>query len=107
MKMDRIASLTVVRGEGECRAYFDNVVSEEIKKMNARNRALNEELNTVRARRDRELTMKADRADRLRMYEAPRESRIHDWIERAWAAIFIGGMRLGLWRYEDGSGIDD
>ena len=37
--MERIASMTVIRGEGGCEATYNKIVSEEIQRLNAEHAA--------------------------------------------------------------------
>lgn len=105
--MDRTATLTVIRGNGECRAYYDGIVSDEIKKMNeryaAKERMLNrqisakqEELRQVQSRRNQLLS---ERMARLEMMEPDEESRAKMWFLSVWALIWLIGEKLGLWEY--------
>lgn len=54
--MNRIAAVTVIRGEGECQAYINGVASAEIRRQQERMRAETERARTVEASRDRLLS---------------------------------------------------
>ena len=86
--------MTVIRGEGGCRATYNKVVSEEVRRLNAQYAAKEAELCTVRRSRDRLLGERA-------IPEIRRENRIISALETAWVWIWAAGLRLGLWEYVD------
>ena len=92
--MDRVAAMTVIRGEGGCRATYDKMVSEEMQRLNARYAAKEAELCTVRRSRDRLLGERAIPAVR-------QENRIISAIETAWLWIWAIGLKLGMWEYAE------
>lgn len=87
--MDRIATCSVIRGNGGVEAYVNGVVSEELRRQNAireaEEEALKAELATTKARRNRLL------ADDLRMRRTvrkrPLRQRVRDRIADGWAWV--------------------
>lgn len=53
--MNRIAAVTVIRGEGECKAYIDGVADQDIRRKQEKMRAEITRTRAVEARRNRML----------------------------------------------------
>ena len=98
--MNMIASATIIRGKGECQAYMNGIVMEEMRKQNERHAA---EMAVVTASRNRLL------ADRMNsMKPVKRESWLHrvkEKIEIAWCVFF--GMLLELHLIEEVEDFED
>lgn len=102
---NRVATATVIRGNGACHVYMNNIVSEEMKRQEA--------LRRTERRATAVLTRAViDHRDRLRdshraeinarLYSKPNlVRRIRDAISNAWAlcwaTVVFGGEALGLW----------
>lgn len=90
--MNRIAACTVIRGEGECRAYMNGVVQEEIRRQQAQMRARNERASMVESSRNRMLAARMDEINRRARRRPNPLRRMADGIANAWAVIW--GMHL-------------
>lgn len=114
--MERIASMTVIRGEGGCEATYNKIVSEEIQRLNAEHAAREARLHAEYAAAEADLrqryaakenelrTVRDSRNRLLRDRKVPefrRPNRLLDRLETAWAAIWMLGIRIGLWGYAD------
>ena len=100
--MRQIANMTVIRGNGECRAYMNGVVQEEIRRQQARMRGECERARTVEASRNRLL------ADRCHEYDRMTKRRPISFFDRientwcmVWAVLICWGEALGLWVREE------
>ena len=101
--MNRIATMTVIRGNGACEAFMNGVVREEMLKMNARHdieiKKTNAALTAATEHRNKLL---ADRAAALNNYNVrPRSifGRIKDSIVTGWCIVWGIGEALGFWEY--------
>lgn len=87
--MDRIATCSVIRGNGGVEAYVNGVVSEELRRQNAireaEEAALRAELAVTRARRNRLLA--EDLRMRRTVRKRPLRQRMRDRIADGWAWV--------------------
>ena len=95
--MNMIASTTVIRGKGQCEAYMNGIVMEEMRKQNDRHAV---EMAAVRASRDRLADGLIESYKRVQ-----RESwlhRIKEKIEIAWC-VFFGMLLDCVWAKFEGT----
>lgn len=103
--MNRIATVTVIRGSGDCEAYFDGIVQDEIKKMssqyNTEIKTKNAELEAIKNHRNKLLSSKLGviRAEITRPIS--KFTKIRDKIDILWCKFWGLGYELGLWTYND------
>lgn len=103
--MNRIATVTVIRGSGDCEAYVDGIVQEEIEKMKSRHnteiQAKNAELEATKIHRNKLLSSKLGviRAESARPIS--RFTRIRNKIDILWCKFWGIGYELGLWTCND------
>lgn len=87
--MDRIATCSIIKGNGGVEAYVNGVVSEELRRQNAlreaEEAALRAELAVTRARRNRLLA--DDLKLRRTMRKRPLRQRVRDRIADGWAWV--------------------
>ena len=87
--MDRIATCSIIKGNGGVEAYVNGVVSEELKRQNAiraaEEEALKAELAVTRARRNRLLA--EDLRLRRTKRKIPLRERVRDRIADGWAWV--------------------
>ena len=87
--MDRIATCSIIRGNGGVEAYVNGVVSEELRRQNAiraaEEEALKAELATTKARRNRLLA--EDLKLRHTKRKIPLRERVRDRIADGWAWV--------------------
>ena len=104
--MNRIAAVTVIRGEGECQAFINGVADEEIRRKQDHMRAATERARVVKTSRNRLLarrmaaiTRKLNRKPNLfqRIWAPVAES----WA-MAWAVWFNAGEIFINWCVEKG-----
>lgn len=103
--MNRIAAMTVIRGEGCCEAYWHGIVNEEMKKLNERH-ALemtkkNSELEATRGHRNRLLQ---DNLTAYRVLNARPTSAFRRFTERVtllWCQFWGLCLEFGLVRGND------
>lgn len=98
--MNRIATLTVIRGNGECVAYMNGIVKEEMKKLNERHARemarKNAELDASRGHRNRLLR------DNLRDYRVLNArpvsacKRLLEGLETFWCQCWGVAYEIGL-----------
>lgn len=98
--MKRVAAMTVIRGEGECVALMNNVVMEEMARMNAKHK---NEMAVVTAERDgarisRDALRDKDRAELLAKLEEKPSLwvRFVNAIETAWCVFFAILLEWGF-----------
>lgn len=102
--MKRIATMTVIRGEGECQAIVNGVIDRELQRKQEELRKEKEiieaRLSIVVKQRDRLL---AEEMCRRKAYRPPLHRRILDTIETAYAltaaTILLLGERLGILKW--------
>ena len=107
--MKRIATATVIRGNGACEAYINDIVNKEIMKMNEQHEMelsrRESEMEAIRNHRDKLL---ADKMVSLTKHKKSKFKRfwkrVKDSLELAWCRIWIMGCILGLWTYDDSNG---
>jgi len=91
LKMNMIESATIIRGKGQCEAYMNGVVMEEMRKQNDRH-AFEKAVMKAQINRYQE--------DRIKyLNAAQRESwlhRIKEKIENAWCVFFAMLLELHL-----------
>lgn len=101
--MNRIAGLTVVRGNGGCEAYWNGIVNEEMKKLNEQHalelRAKDAELEATRGARNRLLrdNLTAYRVLNARPISAFR--RLRERLVTFWCVFWALGEHFGCWEY--------
>lgn len=87
--MDRIATCSIIKGNGGVEAYVNGVVSEELRRQNAirdaEEAALRAELAVTRARRNRLLA--EDLRLRRTVRKRPLRQRVRDRIAGGWAWV--------------------
>lgn len=87
--MDRIATCSIIKGNGGVEAYVNGVVSEELRRQNAireaEEAALRAELATTKARRNRLLA--EDLKLRRTVRKIPLRERVRDRIADGWAWV--------------------
>ena len=87
--MDRIATCSIIKGNGGVEAYVNGVVSEELRRQNAireaEEEALKAELATTKARRNRLLA--EDLRMRRTVRKRPLRQRVRDRISDGWAWV--------------------
>lgn len=98
--MNRIAVATVIRGSGECQAYINGVVMQEMKRLNERHaaemKASTEKLECVRRSRDR---MREAKLREMRNGQS-RKPRIGERIRKALVTAYAVGFALLLeWHF--------
>lgn len=103
--LTRIATATVIRGNGECRAYMDGVVSEEMKRQEALRRTERRATHVLtRAVIDhRDVLLDCHRAE-LNARLCPKQNLlqrlggalVNAWAV-CWAVVVLGGEHLGMW----------
>lgn len=102
--MNRIAAVTVIRGEGECKAFVDGIAHKEIEKMNERHKielemATNELKATKKHRDDllqaRVEAWKAEELKPVSLFEKIRRAFVNGWCI-FWALTH----EWGLWEYD-------
>lgn len=85
--MDRIATCSIIKGNGGVEVYVNGVVSEELRRQNAireaKEAALKAELATTKARRNRLLA--EDLRLRRTVRKRPLRQRVRDRIADGWA----------------------
>lgn len=99
--MNRIATATVIRGNGECVAFINGVVSEEMKRQQAQMRAERERARMVEESRD---DLRNDRRIAFRLYMAKRHrspfarlcDRLADLYALVMGTLIVWGLQLGL-----------
>lgn len=101
--MNRIAAMTIIRGNGECQAYWNGVVMEEMRKMNERHalevKTKDAELDAARSHRNALLR------DQLAVYRALNAKpvsafrRLREALVTFWCVIWGLGEHFGLWEY--------
>lgn len=103
--MNRIATMTVIRGNGACEAFMNGVVREEMLKINAKHDIEMKKTNAaLQATTNHRNKLLADRAAALRQYNVrPRSifSRIKDSIVNAWCLFYSFGWAIGFWKHID------
>ena len=93
--MKRVAAMTVIRGEGECVALMNNVVMEEMARMNKKLSAMNAELTTVKSKRNEKNARELNDI-RARLNAKPSLwARFVEKIEIAWCVLFATLVELG------------
>lgn len=105
MTMKMIAAATVIRGTGECEAFMNSIVNEEMRRLNEQHRretdAMREEMGAAKGHRDELLTQ---RLSQVRAKTARRNGRMHrirEALSMAWAMFWAIGGEIGLWTWED------
>lgn len=103
--MMRLATMTVIRGNGECEAIVNGVVAQEMRRMQEMHKkemdTLDAQLKQITARRDKLL------AENMHVRNIPKKTplfiRIKDKIADIYAlsvaTIIVLGERLELWEY--------
>ena len=86
--MNRIAAVTVIRGQGECQAYINGVASAEIRRQQDRMRAETERARTVEASRDRLLTCRLTEIAEKLDARPGLLHRLHQRAVDAWALLW-------------------
>ena len=97
--MKRIATTTVIRGNGGCEAYFNGILKEEIRKLNERYKAKEAELAASKKHCNRLL---AHQLNTLEVYSVKKKSifrKLLDGIGILWFKIWALGWAIGLWDY--------
>lgn len=97
--MKRIATTTVIRGNGDCEAYFNGIVKEEIQKLNERYKAKEAELAAAKGHLNSVLSHQLNTSEVYNVKKKSIFSRIRDSIEILWCKIWGLGVVLGLWEY--------
>lgn len=100
---NRVATLTVIRGNGDCIALMNGIVKEEIVKMNERH-ALEMsrkqvELDTARGTRN---AMRQERLEAYRELDSRPKSafkRLLEPLETFWCVLWAFGEHFGCWEY--------
>lgn len=102
--MKMIAAATVIRGQGECEAFMNNIVNAEMHRLNEQHRreteAIREEMSAAKEHRDELLNQ---RLSQVRAKTARRNGRMHrirEAISMAWAMFWAIGGEIGLWMWE-------
>ena len=108
--MKPIATMTLIRGKGECQAIMNNVVMEEMARMNRRHKyemdTMSGELAAARIHRNKLL---AKELEDLRVRLAKPTSlweRFKEKVEIAWCVFFGTLIELGLIEYVGDSKTD-
>lgn len=109
--MERIATVTVIRGNGACEIFMDGIMREEIEKVNKEIEEMKErhnqelvtiesELEATRGHRNKLLSRKLDilRAGNAR--NVSWLARLKERIVIIWCQIYGIGVELKLWDYE-------
>ena len=103
--MKKIATTTVIRGNGACEAYMNDIVNKEIAKMNKQHQMelsrQEAELEATRNHRDRLLADKLDSMNNKNAYKESFWQRFKDALEMAWCKFWGITYVLGLWRHND------
>ena len=101
--IDRIATLTVIRGNGECVAFMNGIVKEEMRKLNERH-ALemskkHAELEAARGHRNALLRDNLATYRVLNARPASAFKRLGERLVTLWCQIYGLGEHIGLWEY--------
>lgn len=95
-----IASAVIIRGEGECQAYINGVVHQEMRRQQAKMRAEREHAHVVEVSRDRLLRQSLTEI-RRKLYKRPNllrrawDSIVNAWA-MGWAMLICYSLGLGL-----------
>lgn len=103
--MQRVAAVTVLRGDGECEAFFNGERDKVIEAVRAEMKSQQEQAKTVEHSRNRLLARQsAELNGRLNSRRGPLRrlwSRLGDAWALAWGIIIVWGEALHLWVRED------
>ena len=101
--MNRIAAMTVIRGDGACQAYWQGVVMEEMKKLTERHelemKTKDAELDAARSHRN---DLLRDQLTTYRVLNAKPTSpfkRLRERLETLWCQFWGLGEHFGFWEY--------
>lgn len=98
--MNRVATATIIRGNGECQAYINGVVMKEMKRLNERHaaemRSKQFELDSVRKHRNRLLASKLDGGYDNRSKWQRFKDRVREKVCVAWAVVFAMALEFGF-----------
>ena len=103
--MKRVAAMTVIRGEGNCEALMNGVVSEEMKKMNERHAkemaVLRAELEATKNKEkqllsDRMAVIKASNAKPVQLF-----ARVKEALVTAWCVLWAITHEWKFWEWMD------
>ena len=97
--MNRVATTTVIRGNGGCEVYINGIVKEEVKKLNERYKIKEAELMAAKDHCNRLLS---HNLNTLEVYNVKKKSiftRIVEGIGIIWCKIWGFGVVIGLWDY--------
>ena len=95
-----IASAVIIRGEGECQAFYNSVRDKEVQRQQARMRAEREHAHMVEVSRDRLLRQSLTEI-RRKLYKRPNLLRrawdhvVNAWA-MGWAMLICYSLGLGL-----------
>lgn len=99
--MKRIATATVIRGNGACEAYINGVVKEEMRRQQAKFQAERERAAAVEASRNRLLARQKTELMRKTYYRPNLFRRLLRPFENAWAmfwaTLICWGEELDFW----------
>lgn len=101
--MNRISTMTVIRGNGVCQAYWNGVVNEEMRKMNERHalevRTKDAELDAARGHRNDLLRANLMAYRALNAKPISLSRRLREAVETFWCQLWGLGVHFGLWEY--------
>ena len=101
--MNRIAAVSVIKGSGACEVYMNYVVSQEMKRLQAKERKENEGLRqqmaVVTSSRDKLLNEKLNQLISESNYRRPFYKRLWDKVVEAYSIFFAMCLELGFIEY--------
>lgn len=87
----RIAAATIIRGNGECQAYIDGVVSKELVRIQARSSVIEDSRNRLLTEHLAVLNLTARKSPVRRML-----ARLADAYALVMGTLIVWGLQLGL-----------
>lgn len=101
--MNRIATVSVIRGSGACDVYMNHVVSQEMKRLQAlerkENEGLRQRMELVTSSRNKLLDERLKQHDRESSFRKPFHKRLQERLVQAYSVFFALCLEFGFIEY--------